>query len=57
MGVFPEDPTQRPGVIRQIRNDAARDKFSLSSRVMKDTISIPARGYAVLRFKANNPGN
>ena len=30
--------------------------FDTSSMVVKHTVNIPARGYAVLRFKANNPG-
>lgn len=31
-------------------------KLNLENPVMKDTVSVPRRGYVVLRFRADNPG-
>lgn len=30
--------------------------YNLSRAVLRDTVEIPSRGYAVLRFRAENPG-
>lgn len=30
--------------------------YNLSRAVLRDTVQIPTRGYAVLRFRAENPG-
>uniref|UniRef100_A0A093UW26 Iron transport multicopper oxidase FET3 n=1 Tax=Talaromyces marneffei PM1 TaxID=1077442 RepID=A0A093UW26_TALMA len=35
---------------------ADEDPYDLSRAVLRDTVQIPARGYAVLRFRADNPG-
>ncbi|CRG89470.1 L-ascorbate oxidase [Talaromyces islandicus] len=32
------------------------DPYDLSQAVLRDTVQIPRRGYAVLRFRADNPG-
>ncbi|EED18309.1 laccase, putative [Talaromyces stipitatus ATCC 10500] len=32
------------------------DPYDLTKAVLRDTVQIPRRGYAVLRFKADNPG-
>ncbi|GAM33314.1 hypothetical protein TCE0_003f00125 [Talaromyces pinophilus] len=37
-------------------NNADEDSYDLSKAVLRDTVQIPRRGYAVLRFKADNPG-
>jgi FtsP/CotA-like multicopper oxidase with cupredoxin domain len=38
----PEDPSFQP--------------YNLSRAALRDTVQIPSRGYAVLRFRADNPG-
>lgn len=30
--------------------------YNISRAVLRDTVQIPSRGYAVLRFRADNPG-
>lgn len=37
-------------------NEADDDPYNLSQAVLRDTVQIPRRGYAVLRFRADNPG-
>ncbi|GFF46624.1 iron transport multicopper oxidase FET5 [Aspergillus udagawae] len=39
-------------------NNGVRDAspYDLSRAVLRDTVQIPSRGYAVLRFRAENPG-
>ncbi|GIC91516.1 uncharacterized protein Aud_007961 [Aspergillus udagawae] len=39
-------------------NNGLRDAspYDLSRAVLRDTVQIPSRGYAVLRFRAENPG-
>jgi FtsP/CotA-like multicopper oxidase with cupredoxin domain len=36
--------------------DGGGGPFDLSRAVLRDTVQIPRRGYAVLRFRADNPG-
>ncbi|RLM00270.1 hypothetical protein CFD26_108544 [Aspergillus turcosus] len=36
--------------------DANASPYDLSRAVLRDTVQIPSRGYAVLRFRAENPG-
>lgn len=38
------------------RTEQDEDPYDLSKAVVRDTVQIPRRGYAVLRFKADNPG-
>ncbi|KAH8699074.1 multicopper oxidase-domain-containing protein [Talaromyces proteolyticus] len=35
---------------------ADSDSYDLNQAVLRDTVQIPRRGYAVLRFRADNPG-
>ncbi|KKA24127.1 Ferro-O2-oxidoreductase [Rasamsonia emersonii CBS 393.64] len=37
-------------------NDEDTDPYDLTRAVLRDTVQIPRRGYAVLRFRADNPG-
>ena len=32
-------------------------KSQSTAPVQKDTIAVPSKGYAIVKFKANNPGN
>jgi hypothetical protein len=38
------------------RSNLEIDPYDFSTAVLRDTIQIPRRGYAVLRFQADNPG-
>lgn len=38
------------------RNEKGLIKKKLRNAISKDTVSVPNRGYAVLRFVADNPG-
>ncbi|KAL1123320.1 hypothetical protein AAG570_002406 [Ranatra chinensis] len=38
------------------RNENGNIRKNLDTAVAKDTVTVPARGYTVLRFRANNPG-
>jgi len=48
----------RPPSMKSLNADADSeiDPYDFSSAVLRDTIQIPRRGYAVLRFRADNPG-
>jgi Multicopper oxidase len=37
-------------------NGPAIDSYDLTKAVLRDTVQIPRRGYAVLRFRADSPG-
>ncbi|CRL29634.1 Cupredoxin [Penicillium camemberti] len=37
-------------------NDYDSNLYDTSRAALRDTVQIPSRGYAVLRFRANNPG-
>lgn len=41
---------------RQFRSSRPRPRIANRRFPIKDTISIPSKGYTVFRFKANNPG-
>ncbi|KAL1962155.1 hypothetical protein VTN77DRAFT_559 [Rasamsonia byssochlamydoides] len=37
-------------------DDTDADPYDLTHAILRDTVQIPRRGYAVLRFRADNPG-
>lgn len=37
-------------------SDPEYTPYDLTRAVLRDTVQIPSRGYAVLRFRADNPG-
>jgi FtsP/CotA-like multicopper oxidase with cupredoxin domain len=41
---------------RNNESDSERDRYNFARAVRRDTVQIPRRGYAVLRFRADNPG-
>lgn len=42
---------------KQMEKTKSLPRFPQSMNpTLKDTISIPSKGYAIIRFKANNPG-
>lgn len=49
-----------PGLIpnsKEIPSDFnSETPYNLSRAILRDTVQIPSRGYAVLRFRADNPG-
>jgi FtsP/CotA-like multicopper oxidase with cupredoxin domain len=52
----PWDTTRPPpGLDDYVPTDTA-GPYDLSRAVLRDTVQIPRRGYAVLRFRADNPG-
>ncbi|KAJ5351712.1 hypothetical protein N7452_000686 [Penicillium brevicompactum] len=46
----PPHLSQSPG------RDTTTELYDLSRAALRDTVQIPSRGYAVIRFKASNPG-
>lgn len=56
-----EDPFPPPGLApnpgsADDDNSNSKSPYDLSRAVLRDTVQIPRRGYAVLRFRADNPG-
>ncbi|PNF18421.1 Laccase [Cryptotermes secundus] len=52
MGVYSEDFTEEA----LIEDLGKRVRATSSAPILKDTLAIPSGGYAVIKFKANNPG-
>jgi FtsP/CotA-like multicopper oxidase with cupredoxin domain len=51
-GLEPDTPEASP----PDPNDPSFQPYDLSRAALRDTVLIPSRGYAVLRFRADNPG-
>lgn len=45
-----------PHLSQSPRRDTTTGLYDLSKAALRDTVQIPSRGYAVIRFKADNPG-
>lgn len=56
-GLLPANPSQREPFVNQLGLRMRRDDINLQAKAMRDTITVPARGYTLLRFIADNPGN
>ncbi|KAJ5167326.1 multicopper oxidase-domain-containing protein [Penicillium canariense] len=56
----PYPPGQEPDMENESETPEAIDPnfqpYDLSRAALRDTVQIPSRGYAVLRFRADNPG-
>lgn len=50
-----EDPVP-PGLESESMDGNPFHPYELSRIALRDTVQIPSRGYAVLRFRADNPG-
>ncbi|CAG8005243.1 unnamed protein product [Penicillium salamii] len=46
----------RTDVVGSNADHASTDLYDLSRAALRDTVQIPSRGYAVIRFRADNPG-
>lgn len=57
MGVFKGSGENKTVELTFLSKKLEEDNFNLKLRPMRDTISVPARGYVLARFIANNPGN
>jgi FtsP/CotA-like multicopper oxidase with cupredoxin domain len=51
-GVYEEGQTE----LDLLEDLNTRVRRTSSAPVLKDTIPVPSGGYAVIKFKANNPG-
>lgn len=54
-----QHPDKKPMTVKLAQQMLLTKAFSYSlqsNHIIKDTISIPSKGYTVLRFKADNPG-
>ncbi|OJJ45719.1 hypothetical protein ASPZODRAFT_68692 [Penicilliopsis zonata CBS 506.65] len=51
----PFSDARPPGLSLPEESDA-QSPYDLSRAILRDTVQIPRRGYAVLRFRADNPG-
>ncbi|CAH1400296.1 unnamed protein product [Nezara viridula] len=56
MGVLKENNEDKRMELASISKKLKEDNLNLKLRPMRDSISIPAGGYALVRFIANNPG-
>lgn len=57
MGVFKKNDEYKSMELDSLRKKLKEDNLNLKSRPMRDSISIPAGGYVLVRFIASNPGN
>ncbi|CAH1400298.1 unnamed protein product [Nezara viridula] len=56
MGVFKESGENKTAELASLSQKLEEGNINLKLRPMRDTISVPARGYVLARFIANNPG-
>ncbi|XP_014291985.1 uncharacterized protein [Halyomorpha halys] len=56
MGVFEDSKEDKTAELVSLKKKLVEDNINLKSRPMRDTISVPAGGYVLARFIANNPG-
>ncbi|KAE8421217.1 multicopper oxidase-domain-containing protein [Aspergillus pseudocaelatus] len=50
------DPNSDPETQHSTQEGPSFQPYDLSRATLRDTVQIPSRGYAVLRFRADNPG-
>jgi Multicopper oxidase len=56
MGQHPDKIPMTVELAKELARSNRLEIAKTRQHVIKDTISIPSRGYAVFRFKADNPG-
>jgi Multicopper oxidase len=56
MGQHPDKIPMTVALAKELAKNHKLELTKTKQHVIKDTISIPSRGYVVFRFKADNPG-
>jgi FtsP/CotA-like multicopper oxidase with cupredoxin domain len=56
MGQHPDKIPMTVALAKSLMKSRRLSKSSVRQHAIKDTISIPSKGYTIFRFKADNPG-